>query len=1673
MTIGGSLRQLAVQSGLVLAGILSVSCSSPDVTEVPPVLQRIAIAPVDPSVAAGMTQQFTATGHMSDGSTTSPAVDWSATGGSITASGDFTAGTSTGAYLVVARQHDGTLADTTQVTVTPPVLTQVILTPATATLAAGLTQQFAVSGRLSDGATTTPSVTWSATGGTITSSGLFTAGNTAGSFRVIAKQQGGTLADTSAVTISSAVLTQVIVTPVSASVPSGLTQQFTASGKLSDGSTTAPAVTWTATGGTVTTAGLYTAGNTTGAFHVIATQQGGTLADTSTITITAAVLTQVIVTPPTASVAAGLTQQFAVSGVLSNGAATTPSVTWTATGGTISAAGLYTAGNTTGAFRVIATQQGGTLADTAAVTIASAVLTQVIVTPPSASVPAGLTQQFTSSGKLSDGSTTAPAVTWTATGGSITVGGLFTAGATPGSYRVIATQQGGTLADTSTVTVTAAVLTQVIVTPPTASVAAGLTQQFAVSGVLSDGAATTPSVTWTATGGTISAAGLYTAGSTTGAFRVIATQQGGTLADTSSVTITGAVLSQVILTPATASVPAGLTQQFTVSGKLSDGSTTTPTVTYTATGGSISAGGLYSAGATPGSYRVIATQQGGTLADTSTVTVTTAVLTQVILTPASVSLAAGLKQQFAVSGQLSDGSTTTPAVSYSATGGTITAAGLFTAGSTPGSYQVIAVQQGGTLADTAAVTVTAPVLTQLVLTPPAVTLAEGLTQQFAVSGTWSDGSTTTPTVTYTATGGTVTAGGLYTAGSTMGTFRVIAVQQGGTVADTSTVTITSAVLTQVILSPSTASVPEGLTQQFTVSGLWSDGSSTPPAVSFSATGGTITAGGLYTAGSGAGTFRVIATQQGGTLADTSSVTVTAPVLTSITLSPPAASIPAGLTQQFSVSGLLSDGSTSTPAVNYSATGGTITAGGLYTAGNTTGTFRVIAVQQGGTLADTSAVTITTPVLTQVIVAPPSVTLAEGLTQQFAVSGTLSDGSSTTPAVTWTATGGTISAAGLYTAGNSTGSFRVIATQQGGTLADTAAVTVTSAVLTQVILTPPSASVAAGLTQQFAVSGLWSDGSTTAPAVNYTATGGTITAGGLYAAGSTTGSFRVIATQQGGTLADTSAVTITTPVLTQVNVTPPSVTLAEGLTQQFTVSGTLSDGSSTTPAVTWVATGGTISAGGLYTAGTTTGSFRVVATQQGGTLADTAAITIGSAVLTQVILTPPSASVAAGLTQQFSVSGLWSDGSSTPPAVNYTATGGTITAGGLYTAGATTGSFRVIATQQGGTLADTSSVTITSPVLTQLTLSPPTASVAAGLTQQFTVSGVWSDGSSTTPVVTYTATGGTITSGGLYTAGSTQGSFRVIAVQQGGTLADTSAVTITAPVLTQLSLTPATVTLTPSGTQQFAVSGVWSDGSTTTPVVTYSATGGSITAGGLYTAGATVGGFQVIAVQQGGTLADTSAVTIGAGLRTYSTTFPLTELPVSEGGNWVNGFTDGKQWSDVQTTPGLAFGRQQIDWARSYSDGTALLTGTWAANQQATATVFSTGPAPDNYYQEVELRLRSNITANSNTGYEISFKVSSNSSAYLIVVRWNGAWGDFTYLPGGGSGSQWGVKNGDVVSATIIGNQISVYKNGVLVTTSTDNTYTSGAPGIGFNLEAAGAGTNSNYGFSSFSAAELP
>lgn len=167
-------------------------------------------------------------------------------------------------------------------------------------------------------------------------------------------------------------------------------------------------------------------------------------------------------------------------------------------------------------------------------------------------------------------------------------------------------------------------------------------------------------------------------------------------------------------------------------------------------------------------------------------------------------------------------------------------------------------------------------------------------------------------------------------------------------------------------------------------------------------------------------------------------------------------------------------------------------------------------------------------------------------------------------------------------------------------------------------------------------------------------------------------------------------------------------------------------------------------------------------------------------------------------------------------------------------------------------------------LTSFTVSPTTGTaLAPGQTRQFSTQQLWSDGQTRNFGVTYTATGGSISSSGLFTAGSVAGSFMVIANCLCGAL-DTAFVTVEVPAqLTKITVSPKTVSLNAGATQQFGATANWSTGSTTLPPITWSATGGSISTSGLYTAPTTAGTYRVIVAHSGGSLRDTATVTVPA------------------------------------------------------------------------------------------------------------------------------------------------------------------------------------------------------------------
>ncbi len=134
-------------------------------------LTSIAINPSSPTIPLGETQQLSAVGTYSDGTTQdlTSSVTWGSTaaGTAPVSSSGLVSALTQGSATVTAQS--GTITGTDQVTVGPPALVSLNVLPATATLALGGTQGFTASGKFSDGSTqdVTSSSTWSSADPTI------------------------------------------------------------------------------------------------------------------------------------------------------------------------------------------------------------------------------------------------------------------------------------------------------------------------------------------------------------------------------------------------------------------------------------------------------------------------------------------------------------------------------------------------------------------------------------------------------------------------------------------------------------------------------------------------------------------------------------------------------------------------------------------------------------------------------------------------------------------------------------------------------------------------------------------------------------------------------------------------------------------------------------------------------------------------------------------------------------------------------------------------------------------------------------------------------------------------------------------------------------------------------------------------------------------------------------------------------------------------------------------------------------------------------------------------------------------------------------------------------------------------------------------------------------------
>jgi hypothetical protein len=441
-------------------------------------LSGISVTPGSVSLSSGGTQQFSASAADQFGNAMATSFTWSidagGIGGTVDGSGLYTAPAGSG--LATVRATSGSASGTASVSVTaianqpPTVATAASANP---NPVSGTSTNLSVLGA-DDGGEANLTYTWSEVSGPDGATFGINSSNAAKNDTVTFIQAGAytfraTITDAGGLSVTSDVgvtvnqtLSSISVLPVSVTLQSGASQQFSATvlDQFDDPMATQPGVTWSIDSGgsgTLDGSGLYSAPLTSGFATVRAT--GGGLSGTAAVTV--------VNNPPTVAVAAsatpgtvnGTTTNLSVLGADDNGEAKL-TYSWSLIGGSApvfySANGANAAKNTTVnftqagsyTFRATITDQGGLSVTSDVSVTVSQTLTSVVLTPASVTLGNSATQQFTATGRDQFGQTLAvqPGFAWSidagGIGGTIT-GGLYKApGSGSGTATVRATATG-------------------------------------------------------------------------------------------------------------------------------------------------------------------------------------------------------------------------------------------------------------------------------------------------------------------------------------------------------------------------------------------------------------------------------------------------------------------------------------------------------------------------------------------------------------------------------------------------------------------------------------------------------------------------------------------------------------------------------------------------------------------------------------------------------------------------------------------------------------------------------------------------------------------------------------------------------------------------------------------------------------------------------------------------------------------------------------------------------------------------------------------------------------------------------------------------------------------------------------------------------------------------------
>jgi hypothetical protein len=245
----------------------------------------------DVTLSIGGTQQFTAIGYDAADEVTTIVPVWAASaGGTINATGFFTAGNTVGVFPANVSATSNGLTGTATVTIIAGTLTTITVTPNPDTTQVLTTQQFVAVGRDAGNNIVPITPTWTVTnsGGAINSgTGMFTAGSLPGTFANTVRATNGAVFGTATVVVTAGPLATITVTPNPDTLDMGDSTQFTAVGRDASNNILPITPVWSvvAGGGTIGLTGRFTAGGVANTFVNTVRATSGAIFGSATVVV--------------------------------------------------------------------------------------------------------------------------------------------------------------------------------------------------------------------------------------------------------------------------------------------------------------------------------------------------------------------------------------------------------------------------------------------------------------------------------------------------------------------------------------------------------------------------------------------------------------------------------------------------------------------------------------------------------------------------------------------------------------------------------------------------------------------------------------------------------------------------------------------------------------------------------------------------------------------------------------------------------------------------------------------------------------------------------------------------------------------------------------------------------------------------------------------------------------------------------------------------------------------------------------------------------------------------------------------------------------------------------------------------------------------------------------------